>query len=339
MTVNSVSEKSSQVSILIPVSGNPVYLNETIQSVLAQTYKNFEVVIVLNNADSWVQQYLKKISEQDERFRVLITTEKGISNALNIGLAGIQSALVCRLDSDDLMKPSRVEKQVNFLSKNPDIGVVGSQIRKVTKDGHYINTSKFPTKKEDVRKCLTVRNVIAHSSVMFRRELIEQVEGYQSQFNGAEDYDLWIRLREKTELANIDESLTTYRVWSEQSTKKNLSLIHNLLRIIHTREFSDLDFVFSTAKLDLTDLKSLWKHYYLQSLKKSIISLQFVSFVRMIALNMIDVGVERLKHNKSYSSKALGLLLALLASPIYFKEMTKIFLIPLFHQEHINEIN
>ncbi len=328
--------QESKVSILIPVSGNPVYLDETLQSILAQTHQNFEVVIVINDADSWVHLYLQEISEQDERFHVVSTVEKGISNALNVGMTRITSSFVCRIDSDDLMAPSRIQKQLKFLFENPDVGVVGSQVKRVSEEGSHIGASQFPTKKEDVKNCLTIRNVIAHPSVMFRTKIVEEAKGYRSQFNGAEDYDLWLRLREKTKLANIDECLTTYRVWSKQETTRNADLTHQLVRLIHIHQFSKLRLEFSSPTLQLVDLKSVSKKYYNASLTKSISEYKVGTFLRLVGINWLDSGIENLKRSRISVYSFIGLFQVFLGSPLFAKEIFKTFLIPIFRQRFKN---
>ena len=325
------------VSILIPVSGNPVYLSETIRSVLDQTYENIEVIIVLNNADSWVERYLQKTTNLDKRFQILKTTEKGISNALNLGLKRISHSLVCRLDSDDLMDPERVKKQVEFLSNNPDVGVVGSQIKRISKDGKFINTSKFPRNRNDIKNCLSIRNVMAHSSVMFRKELVEEAGGYQSQLNGAEDYDLWMRLRKKTEFVNLDESLTTYRIWISQATSKNRFLTHQLVRLIHTREFGDLPLKPFSLELEPNKVRHLSRRYYLESSVHSLAKFRVRKVVKLAGAISLDSGIEKLKMEKSIFYKAVGLVQVAVGSLVFSREMFKTFLRPLVPWRFAND--
>ena len=306
-----------------------MYLNEAIESVLEQSYEDIEIIIVLNNAQAWVEDYLKKFSTQDKRFRILKTKEKGISNALNMGLKSAKHSLVCRLDSDDLMDPERIGKQVRFLSDNPNIGVVGSQIKKITAEGEFIGESSFPTKSADVKTCLTIRNVIAHSSVMFRKEIIEEAGGYLSSFNGAEDYELWMRLRTNTKFTNLGEALTTYRVWPEQGTSKNKVLTHYLVRLIHTREFGGLTLEPFPSGLELEEIRTLSQKYLIQSFRSAVSKKKIGVIVRLLGAISVDAGIEKMKFKQGALFIFIGALQVLAGALIFAEEIFKIFLLPL----------
>jgi glycosyltransferase involved in cell wall biosynthesis len=331
MSVTKQKDLTPKVSILIPVSGNPVYLSQTIESIISQTYKNFEVIIVLNNADEWAKSYLRVILEQDKRFTVMCTVEKGISNALNVGLGKIKNSFVCRIDSDDLMEPRRIEKQVKFLLENPDIGVVGSQVKRINEEGCLIGASNFPTNTNDVKDCLTIRNPIAHPSVMFRRELVDDVAGYQSQFDGAEDYDLWLRLRDKTRLANINECLTSYRVWPKQETSRNAYLTRQLTGLLHAHQFSKLKLEFSSSDRASENIKDFSKRYYYYSITKLMREFHIQSLLRLVGIHLLDSGIQMFKFNNSFLLRCKGLILISLGFPFFVREIIRCVFLPTLH--------
>lgn len=216
--------KEELVAVLIPVSGNPIFLRETLVSVQQQTYQNLEILIVLNNCEHWVKEFVEVQRENDSRIEIIETSLVGISNALNLGVSASKGELICRIDSDDIMRTDRIQKQKYFLERHPKVVCVGSQVNKIDRNGKFLGISKYPNSPRQVGTNLMIRNCIAHPSVMYRRSSILEIGGYRSNFNGAEDYDLWLRLSCSGPIRNLNTRLTSYRIWENQVTagKKHL---------------------------------------------------------------------------------------------------------------------
>lgn len=222
---STIPKKDELITVLIPISGNPIHLKETLESVEQQSYQNIEVLIVLNNCEAWVKEFVEGQKERNPSLRIIETSKVGISNALNLGIFASKGELICRIDSDDLMRADRIQKQKEFLERNPNVVCVGTQVTKINVSGIRIGRSNFPGSNKQITSTLLFRNCIAHPSVMYRRSSILEVNGYRPDFDGVEDYDLWLRLSMIGQLRNMQKSLTSYRVWENQVTMKKRHLI------------------------------------------------------------------------------------------------------------------
>ena len=220
--------KLQGVSVVIPAFGDTPFLVETIASVQRQENVTLEVIIVLDRPSSENRILVSEISNNYSNIVVIESTSPGISDALNLGILNSSYSFIARMDSDDLMKPNRLSVQLAYLLSHPEIDCVGSQIEFFGEIEQIQSQSLFPTKPYLISKGLKIRNVIAHPSVLFRKEKIIEVGLYRSKFNGGEDYDLWLRLDTGRNIANLNSALTQYRIHEGQETKKNSSSQLNL---------------------------------------------------------------------------------------------------------------
>ena len=197
-----------KVSVLMPVYNGERYLRAAVDSILAQTLGDFELLIVDDGSTDASVDILH--SYQDARIRIVHNeTNLGITAALNRGLAEVTGDYVARMDCDDMALPHRLEKQWRLLQDHPDIGLCG------TRHG-YIGGGKAPipaeTEDAHLRMALVFENPFCHGTVMFRRELVaEQGLRYDPDYRHAEDYEFWIRCARHARLANLPETLVLYR--------------------------------------------------------------------------------------------------------------------------------
>jgi glycosyltransferase involved in cell wall biosynthesis len=194
------------------------FLRQCVDSILAQTYQRFEFIVVDDGSIDRSGEILNAYAACDSRVRVLKARSSGISAAINQGAECMSGRLIARMDGDDIAEPARLEGQVDYLFKHPEILAVGSAVNEVDETGRLGRLRQFPTDPAAVAMALPRSNVMAQSSVMIRREAYEQVGGYRPAFELGEDYDLWLRLAEHGPLANLPEALIRYRVHSRQIT-------------------------------------------------------------------------------------------------------------------------
>ncbi|HCD1117279.1 glycosyltransferase [Proteus mirabilis] len=219
--------KNPLVSIIIPINKDNPYLETAINSILTQTYKNIEIIIIANRCST---QLLDKLNLLDnEHIKILTTKIAYISFSLNLGIHSAKGKYIARMDSDDIALPTRIETQVAFLECNPNIDIIGSNITLIDSHGNYLNKEiNYPTDNNKIKKELPYKCCLAHPTIMFRKDIIESIGGY---LYGpiSEDYELWIRasLIDKIEFANINKILLKYRVHDSQTTsKKNRSKVY-----------------------------------------------------------------------------------------------------------------
>ena len=233
----------NNVDVIIPVHGTPMYLSETIQSIISQSYIN-KIIIVLDRVD---KEYFSKLNFTQNNLMVIASNTPGIVSALNTGLKNSKAEFIARIDSDDLMCPGRINKQRDFLISNPLCVCVGSNIE-IFEASSVKKVKKYPYSHKKIVKQLTYQNAIAHPSVMFRRKAVLEAGCYRPFFEGSEDYDLWFRLSKIGHLNNINFPFTKYRISSEQYSSKfssyrvELDSLVRLLNLANIDEFPILNY-------------------------------------------------------------------------------------------------
>lgn len=199
-----------KVSVLTPLyNTNPEFLKEMIESILNQTFKDFEFLL-LN--DSPENKELKKIVESyNDRRIIYLENEKnlGISKSRNKLLELAKGEYIAIFDHDDISLPERLEKQVDFLDKNPGTGIVGTNFIKYSSKRVHRN----PEKNKDIKRNLVIRGcIVAHSTVMIRKSvMIEHNVRWREEYSPCEDYMLFSELIDKTMFCNIQQPLIIYR--------------------------------------------------------------------------------------------------------------------------------
>ena len=204
-----------KVSILMPVFNAENTLHECLQSILNQTHQDFELIAVNDNSTDSSTDILR--SYDDPRFRIFDNREKGIVSALNLGLEHCGFDLVARMDADDVMYATRLEKQSAMMSKDPSITLCASKARKFPEEmiraGYvaYMRWQNACITEQDIKDQIYIESPFAHPSVMFRRKRILDLGAYRDgEF--PEDYELWLRLFHAGEsMMKLDEVLIDWR--------------------------------------------------------------------------------------------------------------------------------
>lgn len=199
------------VAVVMTVHDGLPYVVAAVDSILAQTFKAFEFIIVDDGSTDGTSDYLDAIG--DPRVKVVHQTQQGQQAAAHCGIQKATAPLIARMDSDDVSHSERLERQVHFLNANPEVGLVGSQITRRGEVGSGLR-SHFPTDHEQITDdLLHNRHSMCNPSTMFRRDLYFQVGGYWPH-NIAEDWDLFLKIAEVAKLANLAEPLLSYRFHS-----------------------------------------------------------------------------------------------------------------------------
>jgi len=201
-----------RVSVLMPVYNARRYLAESLESVLAQTFGDLELVAVDDGSSDGSSGILAEAARREPRLVVLRQANAGIVSALNAGLARCSGAYVARIDADDLAEPGRLATQVAHLDAHPGIFAVGSAARVIDPRGRGLGLTRPPLEHSQIDAAhLRGESAIHHSAVMLRSDAVHRVGGYREGTCPAEDYDLWLRLGEVGRLANLPEALIQWR--------------------------------------------------------------------------------------------------------------------------------
>jgi len=229
--------KNPKVTVLMSVYNGEKYLKEAIDSILGQTFKDFEFIIINDGSTDKTREILE--SYNDPRIK-LINNKKniGLTKSLNKGLRLARGEYIARQDSDDFSMPERLEKEVLFLDHNENIALVGTYYYMINEKGKILNTIKPSIKNEEIKSKLLNGNQFGHGSVMFRKKCIQEVGYYREEAGPVEDYDLWLRISDRYNIANIPVPLYKWRinVKSVSVTKKVLQDKYALLAIELAKE-------------------------------------------------------------------------------------------------------
>ncbi len=200
------------VSVLLPMYNASLFIQDAVESILVQTFPYFELVIIDDASTDNSLAIVKNI--EDERI-VIIKKQKntGYTDSLNYGLTIAKGKFIARMDADDISMPERLEIQVNFLNKNPDIILCGSWFRILNSN----ETVKHPITHAEISIALLDYCAIGHPTVMFRKEeFIKNNLYYDKNMEPAEDHDLWVRAIRIGKLQNIPNVLLKYRLHNNQ---------------------------------------------------------------------------------------------------------------------------
>ena len=204
-----------KISVLLPVYNCEKFIVEAIESVLHQTYTDFELLII---DDFSIDQTIALIEQFNDSRIQFIKKEKntGYTNSLNYGVSIAKGQYIARMDADDICLPTRFEKQVAFLDSNPKVILCGTAIQIIGTD----TILKHPSNHEEIKVKLCFGNSFYHPTIMGKKETF-QSNPYNKAYEPAEDYDLWTRIAFQGELANLDEVLLMYRVHENQVSNTN----------------------------------------------------------------------------------------------------------------------
>ena len=211
-----------RVSVVMPVRDGAAFLDSAIASVRAQTFEDFEFIVVDDGSADGSLARARHHAAADLRIVVLAQAAMGIVPALNLGIHRARGEFIARMDADDISLPARFAAQVAFLDQRPDIAAAGSSATVIDTHGRGRREIVPPSDKEAIGRALLESNCMIHPAMMMRRADVIAAGLYRTGFPGCEDYDLWLRLSERSGLANIPRPLLLYREHAGQSSWRDL---------------------------------------------------------------------------------------------------------------------
>jgi len=254
----------SKISIIIPTYNQAEYLQEAVDSVLNQTYKNIEIIII---DDGSTDNTLKVVNSfNDNKIIFIQQRNKGASSARNTGIKEANGEYIAFLDSDDLWLKDKLRKQIDFMRENQKVGLLGTGCFQVIDTNKMIYKKIFPHKNEILQKDLIKYNPFIQSSVMVRKNVFNDIGLYDEKFKESEDYDLWLRIAQKYKIANLKQALVTKK-YSKAGLSKN-------------KDSKQLYFALKARK-NAISRKQYPKSYYIYILK-SWIFMKMPFFIRRI---------------------------------------------------------
>lgn len=214
---------SPAISVAMSVYDNAPFLREAIDSILGQTFGDFEFLIVNDGSSDGSAQIIDTYAAVDRRVRAIHQANRGLVASLNRLIDEARAPLIARMDGDDVSLPERFARQVAFLEQHANHGVVGTGAPTIDEAGRRLPHDKdHPTSHAGVIARLSEGPPLCHPSVMMRRDLVRAAGGYRAAFRHCEDYDLWLRLAEVTRLCSLPDHLLLYRYSDGQVSSRHV---------------------------------------------------------------------------------------------------------------------
>jgi hypothetical protein len=210
------------VSVVMSVFNGQTFLSEAIESILDQTYRDYEFVIIDDGSTDKTVEILAEYSARDARIRVHRHENKGRATSLNIGIELSKGLYIARMDADDVALPTRFHQQIEFMERHSDVIVLGGAVELINPAGEAIHTVRQPLEDDRIRSAMQVHSPIYHPTVFMTREAVLAAGGYRRALLDADDYDLWLRMAELGKLANLGEVILRYRVHTNQVSLRGM---------------------------------------------------------------------------------------------------------------------
>ena len=213
-----------RITVAMSVYNNGSYVGAAIDSILAQSFGDFEFLIVNDGSTDESAAVIDARAATDSRIRVIHQENKGFIASLNRMFAEARSPWIARMDGDDVSHPNRIARQLAFVEAHPNHGVVSCASELIGPDGKVLNKEirEKPLTHDAIFANLEDGPLINHNAALMARDPVIAVGGYRTAYRHCEDYDLWLRLIDRTRFANLSDKLVSYRIYPEQVSNRHL---------------------------------------------------------------------------------------------------------------------
>jgi glycosyltransferase involved in cell wall biosynthesis len=201
------------ISVLMAVHNGEKFLAKAVESILDQTFGDFEFLIVDDGSVDNSKAMLSTYAARDARVRIISQSNQGLTKSLNIALQSARGEFIARFDADDISLPRRFEQQVSALRSDPSLVLIGSEVELITDDGLFLGVRAHATNHREIRKRLLLGDgsALTHPAVMIRQSSLKAIGGYDETFPVAQDLDLFLRLSEIGGVSNLADTLLLWR--------------------------------------------------------------------------------------------------------------------------------
>ena len=243
------------VSVIIPSYNMARYLPKSVASALAQTYANFEVVIVDDGSSDNTSEVVRQWAD-DPRVRVHRQANGGLSHARNQGIAHSSGPYIALLDADDIWMPHKLSLQMALFKDRPQVGVVFSNYERMNDNEEFMPMGPTAMYRGKVSGRLLIENFVPASSAVVRRTCFERCGGFEVALKTGEDYEMWLRLSAHTEFDFVPEALMRYRIWGGSMSRDYRGRFETAIRVM--QRFLDQN----PGLVDKQVVNEAWAHTY-----------------------------------------------------------------------------
>ena len=291
-----MKNNSPYITVLMPVYNAAPFLREAIDSILNQTFKNFELLIINDGSTDNCEEII--LTYKDPRIRYIKNeTNIKLISTLNKGIKLSKGKYIVRMDADDISFPDRIEKQVNYMETNPAIALCGTWFSSF---GDRAGISKYQKDNDEIKFRMLYQCHLCHPTIIIRKTILDNFDiKYDSNFAHAEDYDFFVRIGEKYLIANIPEVLLKYRIHTQSISNYHKIIQDENSNKVRIRQFKNLGYTISNELLD-DYIKLNYQDY--EKLKSSSIEIK----------NMFEQIIEKNNESGYLNKKQLNSKIALL---------------------------
>lgn len=202
-------------SVILPVYNSEAFIKNAVESIIVQTFEDFELIIINDGSTDGTKHVLENI--KDERIKLINQEKKGLVYSLNHGLNVAKGKYIARMDADDYSYPQRLATQYEFIQQNASVVLFSNFFNVIDENNNFIATRRLPTENEQIRQAIKRWNPFCHPSSVFMREIAIKVGGYPNK-KYQEDWELWKKIMQYGNVANLPEVLLDYRVVSSSES-------------------------------------------------------------------------------------------------------------------------
>ena len=211
------------VSVLIPTYNSVEFVEDTVRSIINQTYKNIEIIIVDDASTDGTVEILKKLEKEEKRIKLFLNEKNlGITDNMNNGIMKCEGKYIAILDGDDWAYPYRIEEQVKVMEKDSEVVLCSGYMDICDEDLEIQTTRTYPLKDAEIRRAMVRYDPISHTTSMWRRDALLKTTLYSKNFPICRDYDLIVRISEFGKYENVPKALIKYRVRKNSETGKRV---------------------------------------------------------------------------------------------------------------------
>ncbi len=240
MTRQPAFSVSPPLTVLLSVHNGRRYLREAVQSILDQSFGDFEFLIINDGSTDDSLEILNEFAQKDSRIRIISRANRGLTVTLNEGITLARGEFIARMDADDIALPDRLEKQLAYLQNNPECVLVGSRVLLVDPEGLPIREICDQQTHEDIDYALMTHGwPLVHPAVTLRTSAVRAINGYSEKYRTNQDHDLFLRLAEYGRVANLPDTLLKYRQHEKSismgNVKKRIDPLQAIMEEAHRR--------------------------------------------------------------------------------------------------------
>lgn len=318
------------ISVILPSYNAKAYLADSIESILQQTFSDFELILIDNVSTDGSDQLLKSFT--DPRIRLYINESNiGYTRSLNRGLSLARGRYIARMDADDISQKTRFEKQVQFLESNPDYGIIGCSYQIINAQGRIVGTRIMPESDLEIRWKNLLCSPFCHPAVMIRKSILDQHQlTFDVEKEPAEDYHLWNRIISHSQGFNLAETLLHYRIHGKNESTLRAA---EQQRQIESISFSHIQQAFPSDSITPEEVEVLRKLVTFEPGQSAPLSSELLTLATGLYLNLWKRFSDKypdIKNNRDFQQKSFNELTLLfqpnLRSSASFRTLIKLFL-------------